>query len=104
MQWVEFARTARPGSATSFLRGCVRFFLSSILVLLVFCGCSHTYVITLSSGTKLLSPHKPKLEHGYYVYKDAKGNPVYIPQGRVREIAPASMDKEETSKFKSSSR
>ena len=74
------------------------------LGLLLLCGCSHTYVITLNNGTKLVTASKPRLEKGMYVFKDAKGVTSYEPAGRVREIAPASMAQDKESDFKSSGR
>jgi len=67
---------------------------------LVLCGCAHQYVVTLTNGTRISTASKPKLEKGMYVYKDARGQPVYIPAGRVREIAPASMAKDEKEMFR----
>jgi hypothetical protein len=62
--------------------------LSTGLVLLS--GCARSYVMKMSDGRQIHTASKPKLQHGYYVFKDSKGQPVYIPQSRVREIAPAS--------------
>ena len=70
-----------------------------VLSLSVLCGCAHTYVITLDNGKRITTASKPKLEKGRYVFKDAKGRPLYVPKGRVREIAPASMMKEEKPMF-----
>ncbi len=64
------------------------------------CGCANPYVITLNNGRRIDAPHKPKLEGANYVYKDAQGQKVYIPAGRVREIAPASMAEATGSQFK----
>jgi hypothetical protein len=71
------------------------------LSVVLLCGCSTSYVITQNNGTRLTSVGKPKLEKGFYVYKDAHGKSWQIPQGRVREVAPASMVKDETKEFKS---
>ena len=74
----------------------------SLLILLsltVLCGCAHTYVITLDNGKRITTASKPKLENGRYVFKDAMGHPSYVATGRVREIAPASMMKEEKPMF-----
>lgn len=66
------------------------------------CGCARTYVITLQNGRQVMTASKPRLEKGNYVFKDAEGKPAYVPAGRVREVAPASMVKESQSKsFKS---
>jgi len=72
-----------------------------LLLLSVFmlCGCAHTYVITLDGGQRITTASKPKLKNGRYVYKDASGRDAYVPQGRVREIAPASMAAEEKPMF-----
>ena len=62
-------------------------------------GCAHTYVITLTNGSRIVTDSKPRLEKSSYIYKDAKGRDCFIPAGRVREIAPASMVKEEKPMF-----
>lgn len=63
-------------------------------------GCAHPYVLKLQNGTRIVTPGKPKLDHGYYVYKDAKGEVRKIPAGRVREMEPASMAESEKEQFK----
>jgi hypothetical protein len=64
------------------------------------CGCSNQYVIKLSNGTQITTVGKPKLDKGYYVYKDAHGDKHSVAQGRVVEIANASIAaEEEKSKF-----
>jgi len=70
-----------------------------LLSLTVLCGCAHTYVITLDNGKRVTTASKPKLQNGRYVFKDAMGRPSYLAASRVREIAPASMVKEEKSMF-----
>ena len=67
--------------------------------LAVLCGCAHTYVITLDSGQRISTASKPRLENGRYVFKDAAGRPTFVPAGRVREIAPASMTEEQKPMF-----
>jgi hypothetical protein len=60
--------------------------------LLVLSGCARGYVVTLNDGERIQTFNKPRLERGFYYYKDASGQdapPVF--SGRVREIAPASM-------------
>ena len=53
----------------------------------------------LTRRPKLL-PSKPKLEHGFYHFKDAAGKDVYVPEGRVQEIGPSSMIQDPKSSFK----
>lgn len=69
--------------------------LLSLLLLLGLCGCAHEYVMKLSNGEQLLTPHKPKLKGSYYIYKDAQGHNNIIPQSRVEVIEPRSMQAEE---------
>ncbi len=59
------------------------------------CGCAHQYVMRLTNGMQITTPHKPKLQGATYVYKDAQGRENYVPQSRVVEVAPASMVAEE---------
>ena len=67
--------------------------------LLLLSGCTHQYVMKMSNGTKVTTVGKPKLEKGFYVYKDAHGDKHAMAQGRVIEIEPASMEQDEKSKF-----
>jgi hypothetical protein len=53
-------------------------------------GCARQYAVTYINGTRVTAIGKPKLEGNSYVFKDAKGQMVSVPMGRVREIAPAS--------------
>lgn len=62
-------------------------------------GCARSYVMRMQNGTKITTSNKPKLDKGYYVFKDISGRKVQIPAGRVREIEPASMAAEEKSQF-----
>jgi hypothetical protein len=60
--------------------------------LLLMSGCARTYVLTLKNGDRIQTQGKPRLEKGFYYYKDASGRdatPVF--SGRVTEVAPASM-------------
>lgn len=77
--------------------------LSLLISLLVLCGCAHQYVMKLTNGMQVTTASKPKLKGGNYYFKDAKGREVSVPQGRVREIEPASMTKEEKPMFKPTS-
>ena len=58
---------------------------------LVLTGCARNYTLTLNSGSRITTKGKPKLEHGYYVFKDSQGKPGSVPAGRVRELSPSNM-------------
>jgi hypothetical protein len=79
-----------------------RFIYSLGLVGLLVTGCSHQYVIRTSGGVRITTSNKPKLERGYYVFKDAKGNQQRVQAGHVVEIAPADMATDDRNKFKTS--
>jgi hypothetical protein len=70
-----------------------------LLLTLTLSGCAHTYVISMNNGLQIVSASKPRLEGSTYHYKDAKGRECVVAAGRVREIAPASMVKEEKPLF-----
>jgi len=72
-----------------------RWILLMAISVLALCGCAHQYVMKLTNGMQVTTPHKPKLQGATYVYKDAQGRENHIPQSRVLEIAPASMVAEE---------
>jgi hypothetical protein len=74
--------------------------LFAFLSLCFLTGCQHQYVLTLTNGSRLTSANKPRLKNGIYVFKDAQGREARIAAGRVREVAPASMVKDEKSQFK----
>jgi hypothetical protein len=67
-------------------------------------GCSHRYVVTLNNNMRLTATTKPRLKGGNYYFKDAQGKETYVPSGRVKEIAPASMANEEKKPFKPEAR
>ena len=69
-------------------------------VLLLVTGCSNNYVMRLTNGSNITSANKPKLQGGYYVYKDVRGEKHSVSQARVVEIAPASIAAEEGPKVK----
>ena len=76
-----------------------RFVLLAVAAVGLLTGCAHRYVVTLSNGTQLTAIGRPRLVDGNYVFKDASKRPVYVPSGRVREIAPASMANKENDLF-----
>jgi len=78
----------------------MRNLLAAVIAALFLCGCTSSYVIRLNNGLRITTASKPKLQHGYYVFKDAKGNVQQIPQGRVVEVSPASMAEDSDAKFK----
>ena len=67
--------------------------------LLVLCGCAHEYVIKLTNGNQVTAASKPKLQGSAYHYKDAHGNDISIPSGKVTEIEPAASAKDESKTF-----
>ena len=70
-----------------------------LLGLTMFCGCAHTYVITMDNGLRMSTTTKPRLKGSRYVFKDARGKEISVAAGRVREIAPSSMAREERPAF-----
>ena len=76
-----------------------RFLPTLLLLSVLLTGCARNYVITMSNGTRVTTRGKPKLQDGSYLFKDAKGQPAQVSAGRVREIAPASMAKDEAAQF-----
>ena len=56
--------------------------------------------MTLNNGGRITTSGKPRLENGVYYFKDAQGHPGKMPAGRVRELAPASLVKDEKTQFK----
>jgi hypothetical protein len=67
--------------------------------LVTLCGCARHYIITLNNGEQIDARGKPKLKGGAYYYKDPLGREAYVPAGRIREVAPASMSKEAEPRF-----
>jgi hypothetical protein len=65
--------------------------LAGLIGLTLMTGCAQRYVITLTTGSRIMTKGKPKLEGASYHYKDIAGNPGVVSRMRVREVAPASM-------------
>jgi hypothetical protein len=49
-------------------------------------GCAQRYVITTTTGASLSSKGRPRLEGGWYLYRDATGQEQRINAMRVRSI------------------
>ena len=61
-----------------------------LLLLSLAAGCTNRYLITLNNGNQITAKGKPKFnqDRGVYEYKNAEGNPAYVPFIRVRDIEP----------------
>jgi hypothetical protein len=70
-----------------------------LLAAVLLTGCTHHYVITTTSGTRIDTSTKPRLKNGFYVYKDALGRDQAFSAGRVSEISPRSMMSKEKEGF-----
>jgi hypothetical protein len=55
-------------------------------------GCARRYVITTTTGNKVVTASKPRLVESRYIYKDATGETVEISALRVRLIEPYSKE------------
>lgn len=66
---------------------------------LLLSGCARHYTLTLTNGTQIGAIGKPRLQRGYYVYKNALGKQSAIGAGEVTEIAPASMMRKQKGPF-----
>ena len=65
--------------------------LPLLIGLVALTGCAHHYVLRLTNGSEVTTSSKPRLKEGIYYFKDAKGEEHFVPQARVREVAPASI-------------
>ena len=74
------------------------------IALLATCGCARHYVIRLNNGGQITTASKPRLKNGSWHFKDAKGNQQSVPAGRVLEVGPASMMRDDKSMFKPETR
>jgi hypothetical protein len=70
-----------------------------LTVLLLGAGCVSHYTIVLDNGSQIAAKSKPKLKNGVYYYKDIQGKDAGLPSGRVVEISPSSMMKQEKAPF-----
>ncbi|MCC6235516.1 MAG: YgdI/YgdR family lipoprotein [Verrucomicrobiales bacterium] len=64
--------------------------LLAALVLLPAAGCGRRYVITTTTGSRIVTASKPKQVQSKFVYRDASGEKVEISAMRVRLIEPYS--------------
>lgn len=55
-------------------------------------GCSQRYIITTTSGAKVITSSKPKLVQSRYVYKDGTGRTNELSTLRVRSVEPYSKE------------
>jgi hypothetical protein len=55
-------------------------------------GCSQRYIITTTSGAKVITATKPKLVQSRYVYKDGSGRTNELSTLRVRSVEPYSKE------------
>lgn len=76
-----------------------RLLLTLALGSCLFTGCARHYVVSKPNGVKIYTTSKPKLVHGYYVFKDGSGKQVAVAQGDVLQIVPRSMANEPSSQF-----
>lgn len=67
------------------MKQCLRLGAFAILALT---GCARHYAITLTNSDTLIAKTKPRLERGYYVFKDTAGKEVRINELKVRQIEP----------------
>ena len=67
-----------------------RCLLVLLLSMAALTGCARHYAITLHNGQRVYTSSKPKLVHGYYVFKDGRGKETEFSQGDVIQIEPAS--------------
>jgi len=74
--------------------------LSLVVSSVLLSGCAHHYVLKLSNGSEIDAFGKPKLQDQTYHYKDGQGRERVLPSGRVMEVEPASMAREEQKAFK----
>ena len=89
--------SVRHKGSTFYRRGLIA---SLAVAALIVTGCAHRYVITLTNGNQIAAKSKPQLKNGEaYVYKDLQGKVATVPAGKVREIAPASMAKDQKGPF-----
>jgi hypothetical protein len=61
--------------------------LAALVMAFATSGCAH-YDITLTNGTVIQTKSKPKLQEGFYVYKNFRGEVERVRSTRVRQIEP----------------
>ena len=65
-------------------------FWPGLIILIALTGCANHYVLKLTNGSEITTASKPRLKEGNWSFKDAKGEKHFVPEARVREVAPAS--------------
>jgi hypothetical protein len=70
-----------------------------LTALLALNGCARYYVITLTNGRQIGAIGKPRLQGNAYTFKNMSGRASQISSGRVAEIAPASMTRDNDKTF-----
>ena len=92
MEWQTKVRLDSGLERWGKLRGLALLVLVGSLVL---GGCTRHYVIKLNNGSQIDAFGRPKLTGSAYHFKDGGGREKTVSAGRVIEVEPASMAKEE---------
>lgn len=67
--------------------------------LTLWCGCATHYDLTMGNGDVVRARTKPKLQEGYYVFKDLAGRETIVNAMRVRQIEPVRRGSKPKSSF-----
>jgi hypothetical protein len=69
--------------------------LTTLVSLVVLCGCAHHYLMKLSNGDQTISVSKPKLQGTNYHFTGRDGVGHVIPRSRVEKIKTISAEEQE---------